>query len=139
MRVPVVKPRLDNAGSPPNKVKPKARKTGKACPRCGKSIATDKTVVRKYCSPTCRKATARKTRQARLRLGYVEHVSMTVLRERDHDTCRICGKPVDFSKQQPDPSAATIDHVVALTRGGEHSYGNTQLAHFRCNTVKGAG
>jgi 5-methylcytosine-specific restriction endonuclease McrA len=66
-------------------------------------------------------------------------VSMAVLRRRDEDTCRICGEPVDFTRQPPHPSAATIDHVIPLSRGGEHSYGNTQLAHLRCNTTKGAG
>ena len=74
-----------------------------------------------------------------IRRAYVEPVSMVKLRSRDEDTCRICGKPVDFTRQPPDPSAATIDHVIALSRGGEHSYGNTQLAHLRCNTAKGAG
>jgi 5-methylcytosine-specific restriction endonuclease McrA len=74
-----------------------------------------------------------------LRRAYVESVSMAELRRRDEDTCRICGKPVDFTRQPPDPSAATIDHVIAVSRGGEHSYKNTQLAHLRCNTAKGAG
>jgi len=84
-------------------------------------------------------AVARKTRRDMLRLRYVEPVSLTVLRLRDNDTCRLCGEPVDFTRRQPDPRAATIDHVIALTRGGEHSYRNTQLAHFRCNMAKGAG
>ena len=73
-----------------------------------------------------------------LQCAYVEPVSMAVLRRRDEDTCRICGKPIDFTTQPPHPSAATIDHVIALARGGAHSYGNTQLAHLRCNAVKGA-
>ena len=73
-----------------------------------------------------------------LRRAHVEPVSLAVLRRRDEDRCRICGEPVDFTRQWPDPKAATIDHVVALCRGGEHSYGNTQLAHLRCNTAKGA-
>lgn len=81
----------------------------------------------------------RKARQEKVRLAYVEPVSMSVLRKRDKDTCGICGQPVDFEKKSPDPHAATIDHVVALARGGEHSYRNTQLAHFRCNTSKGSG
>ena len=63
---------------------------------------------------------------------------MAVLRRRDEDRCRICGEPVDFTRQPPHPSAATIDHVIALCRGGEHSYENTQLAHLRCNGAKGA-
>jgi 5-methylcytosine-specific restriction endonuclease McrA len=95
--------------------------------------------LRKYCSRTCRRAMQCKIRKAMIRRVYVEPVSITVLRLRDEDTCRICGKPVDFTAQPPHPSAATIDHVIALSRGGEHSYGNTQLAHLRCNTAKGAG
>ncbi|MDB5351003.1 MAG: hypothetical protein JWN86_2250 [Planctomycetota bacterium] len=80
----------------------------------------------------------RKARKLMFRRNYVEPVTMAVLRRRDQDTCRICGEPVDFSKRQPDPRAATIDHVRALTRGGPHSYENTQLAHYRCNAEKGA-
>jgi 5-methylcytosine-specific restriction endonuclease McrA len=73
-----------------------------------------------------------------LRRAHVEDVSMAELRRRDEDTCRICGEPVDFTRKSPDPSAATIDHVIAVSKGGEHSYGNTQLAHLRCNKAKGA-
>ena len=98
----------------------------------------DATGTRRYCSSTCRKAVQRKARRERLRRAYVEPVSLAVLRRRDEDRCRICGEPVDFTRQPPHPSAATIDHVIALCRGGEHSYGNTQLAHLRCNTAKGA-
>jgi 5-methylcytosine-specific restriction endonuclease McrA len=63
---------------------------------------------------------------------------MAVLRVRDQDTCRICGEPVDFSRRAPDPRAATIDHVIVLSKGGAHSYANTQLAHLQCNMAKGA-
>jgi hypothetical protein len=109
-----------------------------SCRRCGKAM-WDATCMRRYCSSTCRKAMHRERRKEMLRRAYVESVSMAELRRRDDDTCRICGKPVDFTRQPPDPSAATIDHVIAVSRGGEHSYKNTQLAHLRCNTAKGAG
>jgi 5-methylcytosine-specific restriction endonuclease McrA len=78
-------------------------------------------------------------RRERLRSAYVEPVSLAVLKRRNEGRCRICGEPVDINRRPPHPSAATIDHVIALCRGGEHSYGNTQLAHLRCNTAKGAG
>lgn len=32
----------------------------------------------------------------------------------------------------------TLDHVVPLARGGEHSYRNVKLAHPLCNSRKGA-
>ncbi len=80
----------------------------------------------------------RKRRKAMIRRAYVEPVSIAELRRRDEDICRICGERVDFTTQPPHPSAATIDHILALVKGGEHSYENTQLAHLRCNTTKGA-
>ncbi len=33
--------------------------------------------------------------------------------------------------------AGTIDHIIPLSQGGEHSYKNTQLACFECNCKKG--
>jgi 5-methylcytosine-specific restriction endonuclease McrA len=94
---------------------------------------------KKYCRPGCKRAVRRNRRRALLRCARVETVSMSVLRLRDADRCRICGEPVDFTTRPPDPRAATIDHVIALSKGGAHSYENTQLAHLRCNLAKGAG
>jgi 5-methylcytosine-specific restriction endonuclease McrA len=102
-------------------------------------VFEDATGTRKYCSPACRRAIRRKRRKAAIRRAFVEPVSIAVLRQRDKGRCGICGKTVDFTTQPPSPLAATIDHVIALVRGGEHSYGNTQLAHHPCNTRKGAG
>jgi 5-methylcytosine-specific restriction endonuclease McrA len=31
-----------------------------------------------------------------------------------------------------------VDHIVPIMRGGVHSYANVQLAHPRCNRMKGA-
>jgi 5-methylcytosine-specific restriction endonuclease McrA len=31
-----------------------------------------------------------------------------------------------------------VDHVIPLSRGGEHSYANAQLAHPTCNLEKWA-
>jgi 5-methylcytosine-specific restriction endonuclease McrA len=37
----------------------------------------------------------------------------------------------------PEALAPTIDHVVPVSRGGDDIKANVQLAHFRCNSVKG--
>jgi 5-methylcytosine-specific restriction endonuclease McrA len=58
--------------------------------------------------------------------------------ERDDWTCRLCLKPVDRDAVVPAPMAATLDHVVPLSLGGEHVYSNVQCAHFLCNSTKGA-
>lgn len=33
--------------------------------------------------------------------------------------------------------SATRDHIIPLSKDGEHTYGNCQLAHRICNSCKG--
>ncbi len=61
---------------------------------------------------------------------WVETVSLNVLYSRDKGICQLCRKPC--SRNQ-----ASRDHIKPVSRGGEHSYANTQLAHKRCNAQKG--
>lgn len=70
-------------------------------------------------------------RRARKRAAFVEKVFRQKLFERDQGICGICGQPVD-------PKRYHVDHIVPLIKGGEHSYANTQIAHPRCNSAKGA-
>lgn len=56
--------------------------------------------------------------------------------ERDSWTCGICGEAVDQFASPFDPRSATVDHVVPLSRGGEHSLANAQCAHLGCNSAK---
>jgi len=37
----------------------------------------------------------------------------------------------------PHAKAPTVDHVVPVSEGGDDTRANVQLAHFRCNSVKG--
>ena len=37
----------------------------------------------------------------------------------------------------PSPLAATVDHVIPVSRGGPHARGNVRCAHFSCNTKRG--
>jgi 5-methylcytosine-specific restriction endonuclease McrA len=57
--------------------------------------------------------------------------------ERDQWTCGLCRHPVDPGLAWPHPMSASVDHVVPLSRGGEHSLDNVQCAHLRCNCIKG--
>ncbi len=38
---------------------------------------------------------------------------------------------------QPEPLAPTIDHIVPISKSGDDTRANVQLAHFLCNSVKG--
>lgn len=68
-------------------------------------------------------------RRAKLLAAFVEDVYVEALFERDNGLCGICGLLVT----QTDWS---VDHVVPLSKGGEHSYANTQLTHLICNVRK---
>ena len=57
---------------------------------------------------------------------------------RDKWTCHICGKKVRKTARYPrDPEMASLDHLVPIALGGEHSYANVACAHLRCNLSKG--
>lgn len=71
-------------------------------------------------------------REARKRRGFVEVVDPRVVFARDKGCCGVCRLPV--APQE----AWHIDHVIPLSRGGQHSYANTQLAHAECNIKKGS-
>lgn len=75
-------------------------------------------------------ATMRATRYARVKNAPIQDaISIAVLYKRDKGLCSLCGKHV----KRPD---ASIDHIIPLSTGGEHSYRNTALAHKVCNAKK---
>lgn len=76
-------------------------------------------------------------RRARLQEQHVESVRRLEVFERDGWVCGICGGPVDRSTRFPDPQSATIDHIVPVGLGGEHSMSNVRCAHLACNVRRG--
>lgn len=70
---------------------------------------------------------ADRLRRAREREApHVEKIDSLYVYERDGWRCHICKKRV--AKKD-----ASIDHLVALARGGNHTYDNVALAHLSCN------
>lgn len=55
---------------------------------------------------------------------------------RDGWVCQICMAPVCKDSVFPDPLSATVDHIVPLSRGGDHVMNNLQTAHWMCNSAK---
>lgn len=55
---------------------------------------------------------------------------------RDGWGCGICGEQVD--PEAKGRTGKSLDHVIALSRGGPHTLTNAQLAHVGCNSSKGA-
>lgn len=78
-------------------------------------------------------------RRARVAAQHVEDVDPQVVYERDGWCCGLCHKQVLRNPRYPrDPDMASLDHVVPIAEGGEHSYANTRCTHLRCNLARGA-
>lgn len=121
---------------------------GRACPRCGADISR-RSRQAAHCEPCARlhlaerdrrmdpaelreiRAVHKAIRRARKRDLFVEKVYRPKVFKRDGGICGICHKAVD-------PANWHLDHIRPLSRGGEHSYANTQVAHPACNQRKSA-
>lgn len=105
--------------------------------------AFDQQTCSKACAQHLRCVDAKPTRKGHrsraLLFGVAyEPVDRLKVFERDGWLCMLCMLPIDPDVKWPDPLSASLDHVVPLSRGGDHTYLNTQCAHLRCNIIKGA-
>jgi 5-methylcytosine-specific restriction endonuclease McrA len=101
----------------------------------------------KYCSRRCaglaravgdKRPGGSQVRSLRLRAAYKEPVTLKYVFKRDRGICRLCGLKVDATKAVPHLMAPVRDHIIPLAAGGSHEKANVQLAHFSCNSRKGA-
>jgi 5-methylcytosine-specific restriction endonuclease McrA len=83
------------------------------------------------------KAAARIARKAKERAVTVESVDPFKVFERAGWKCYLCGcaTPREL-RGTHEPNAPELDHVVPLSRGGAHSYANTDCACRACNLEK---
>lgn len=70
-------------------------------------------------------------RRAQKAAHFIDDVRADVLYGRDGGKCGICRKSVPRIQ-------ASIDHIIPLSKDGEHNYRNTQLAHRACNNRRQA-
>lgn len=77
-------------------------------------------------------------RRAAKRGGVSEPYTLAEIAARDRVRCGLCGGRVAMKQKVPHPKAPTIDHIIPVFEGGDDTRANVQLAHFRCNSVKGA-
>lgn len=59
--------------------------------------------------------------------------------DRDAWKCHLCGRRVGQRYRFPHPRSASLDHIVPLTRGGQHTRANAATAHLGCNMAKSNG
>jgi len=83
-------------------------------------------------------STSAHARRVRLESATIERFDPFEIYERDGWVCGLCGVPVPPELNWPDPMSASLDHIMPLSAGGDHSRANAQLAHWICNVRKGA-
>jgi len=116
------------------------------CLQCG----SDSHFRQKYCSKKCQQKAVRQTekskitrraasrrRRARKRNVFHQTVYLEIVAKRDNYKCHICRKQVKMDLHVLDNQAPTLDHLIPLSLGGDHTYANIRLAHRICNSKKG--
>ena len=113
------------------------------CVVCGE--VTDRP---KYCSDRCSNKASNKANEIRRRNIIKEamidnDITLQSLYKRDGGVCYLCGKPCRYDDYVTKDGTfiagdwyPSIDHVIALANGGEHSWENVRLAHRLCNSRK---
>lgn len=81
---------------------------------------------------------AHRQRKRRKAVSLGERFTKFDLYELYGSTCYLCGEPVSLRKDIPLTEIASIDHVIPIVSGGEHTMANCRLVHFVCNSRKGA-
>lgn len=77
-------------------------------------------------------------RRARQHNAKIGRIDFKWIIERDGGICQLCFKKIDMSLKFPNPMRKSFDHIIPLSKKGEHSNHNLQLAHLRCNQIKNA-
>lgn len=114
----------------------------KICVVCGKEFETWKS-RQLTCSHEC--SVRAHASDRRIRGKVVDRgITLEKLARRDNNQCRICGLFVDWGDVRKTGKTTicggmypSVDHITPLSLGGLHAWNNVQLAHIRCNTVKG--
>lgn len=129
------------------KLKRQTQVTMRKCSEC-ESLFFTANAYQKFCSLECQQRSMnRKSKDKRLRKikeRYIDsNITWQKLYEKEHGICYLCGKPVDINDYEyrgetfiAGNNYPSIDHVVALSKGGTHSWDNVRLAHRLCNSLK---
>lgn len=113
------------------------------CYQCGNEFIPEYgNKHRRFCSRRCLgtfvgRQNKRRRRIRKWQASYLyEHFADWEIFERDGWRCMICMLPIRREVDRLHLQAATIDHIVPLSRGGSHTRDNVQCAHRICNSLK---
>ena len=113
----------------------------RVCRVCGKTFKTWQN--KKCCSAECSQKYADSKRDYRIPMNKRISVGITAksLYKRDNGTCWICGGKCDLNDYVTRNGVfiagdwyPSVDHIVPIVDGGEHSWENVKLAHRICNS-----
>lgn len=102
----------------------------------------------KYCSERCQirwlnRHRSEKRYNTLMARRHDNNISLERLFNRDKGICYLCGGACDWSDGETKGSTfvagnnyPSIDHVIAVAKGGTHTWDNIRLAHRICNTLK---
>lgn len=106
------------------------------CPLYGHSLAG-------FCDPCSKdneraiKRAGKAKRRAAQRGVHAESLDPLKVFARDGWRCQLCKRKTPVNKRGTyDDDAPELDHIVPLSKGGPHTYANTQCACRRCNQLK---
>lgn len=124
-----------------NRLKTQRPKVYMQCQCCRAAFEKQGDHNKIFCSLKCQKRSSRRIndpiRRTRKRKAKVERVDPLQVFERDGWRCQICHRstPRRLRGTMHD-MAPELDHIVPLSKGGEHSYRNTQCSCRKCNGSK---
>lgn len=118
------------------------------CKECGKVVIpkyeTGNSKRKEYCSDICSNKYSKRvygnnhTHRARHFGCECEAVNPIRVFMRDGWRCQLCGEKLKRKDRGSIKNCAPeLDHIIPLSKGGEHSYRNTQCVCRKCNGEKG--
>lgn len=121
----------------------------RTCVVCQKSFDIDSRLNNKTCSKKCSIEHTRQMKHKRHdkripRDRRIDNITLKKLYRRDSGTCYLCGGVCNWNDWQtsangnkyPGDTYPTIEHIVAISRGGLDAWDNVRLAHWKCNIKK---
>lgn len=115
----------------------------KNCVYCSKEFNA-KNVNQKWCKPSHKerfrdKVTKRIKEKQLRKLGKTrpDIINKHMIFDRDGYICQICLKPITKNLPPHDWQSATLDHIIPISAGGQHTMDNLQSSHKICNFHKG--
>jgi 5-methylcytosine-specific restriction endonuclease McrA len=125
-------------------------KSIRVCKQCGATYDLIENKGRRtYCSDKCARKAERNQKKLKSHGNHkrrseyygveYEHIQNIQIFERDKWICQLCGCNTPKSLMGKNkPNSPELDHIIPISKGGDHKEYNLQLLCRQCNSSKGA-